>query len=89
LYEGGNQKEMLKRAASLVATGVQMIALLALSDDGKPSYDHTVAQAFAGLGIPSFACTPDLFPELMAAAINRDDIANWAAARDIVIAAGT
>lgn len=89
LYEGGNQKEMLKRAASLVAAGVQMVALLALSDDGKPSYDHNVAQAFAAMGIPSFACTPDLFPELMAAAINREDIATWAAARHIVIAAGT
>ncbi len=30
LYEGGNREEMLKRAASLVESGVQMIALLAL-----------------------------------------------------------
>ncbi len=86
LYEGGDQKEMLKRASSLVAAGVQMIALLALSDEGKPSYDHEVSQAFAKLGIPSFACTPDLFPDLMAAAINREDISNWAAAREIVVA---
>ncbi len=84
LYEGGNQPEMLKRASSLVAAGVQMIALLALSDEGKPSYDHNVAKAFAEMGIPSFACTPDLFPDLMAAAINREDIASWAAAREIV-----
>jgi Mg-chelatase subunit ChlD len=87
LYEGGNQQEMLKRAASLVASGVQMVALLALSDDGKPGYDHDVAKAFAAMKIPSFACTPDLFPELMAAAINREDIAAWAAAREVVVAA--
>lgn len=87
LYEGGNQQEMLKRAASLVAAGVQLLALLALSDEGKPSYDHEVARAFAELGIPSFACTPDLFPGLMAAAINREDIGQWAAARDIVTGA--
>jgi Mg-chelatase subunit ChlD len=86
LYEGGNQKEMLKRASSLVAAGVQMMALLALSDEGKPSYDHEISKAFAVMGIPSFACTPDLFPELMAAAINREDIAGWAAAREIVVA---
>jgi Mg-chelatase subunit ChlD len=86
LYEGGDQQEMLKRASSLVAAGVQMIALLALSDEGKPSYDHDVAAAFAAMSIPSFACTPDLFTELMAAAINREDIASWAAARDIVTA---
>jgi Mg-chelatase subunit ChlD len=88
LYEGGDQQEMLRRAASLVAAGVQFIALLALNDDGAPAYDHKVAAAFAGLGIPSFACTPDLFPELMAAAINRQDIAQWAAARDIVTSRG-
>src|SRR5205823_7899672 len=29
LYEGGNREEMLKRAAALTASGVQMIALLA------------------------------------------------------------
>jgi Mg-chelatase subunit ChlD len=86
LYEGGNQQEMLKRASSLVAAGVQMIALLALSDEGKPSYDHDVAAAFAAMGISSFACTPDLFPELMAAAINREDLSQWAAAREIVVA---
>jgi Mg-chelatase subunit ChlD len=83
LYEGGDQAEMLKRAASLAASGVSLIALLALSDEGAPGYDHGVAQSFAGFGIPSFACTPDLFPELMAAAISREDIGVWAAARDM------
>lgn len=86
LFEGGNQQEMLKRAASLVASGVQMIALLALSDDGAPAYDHNVASAFAGSGIPAFACTPDLFPELMAVAISRSDISQWAASREIITA---
>jgi hypothetical protein len=88
LYEGGNQQEMLKRAAALSGAGVQFIALLALNDDGAPGYDHSVAAAFAGFGIPSFACTPDLFPELMAAAINRQDITQWAAAREIVTSRG-
>src|SRR5499426_1382373 len=80
LYEGGSREEMLKRAAALAGSGVQLIALLALSDDGAPGYDHNGAAALAGLGAPSFACTPDLFPDLMAAAINRQDIAQWAAA---------
>ena len=79
---------MLKRAAALTGDGVQMVALLALSDDGSPSYDHGVAAAFSEFGAPSFACTPDLFPELMAAAIGRQDLAQWAAARDIVTARG-
>ncbi|NWJ98500.1 MAG: VWA domain-containing protein [Chloroflexi bacterium] len=88
LYEGGNQAEMLKRAATLVGAGVQMVALLALSDEGAPGYDHQVAAAFAGMGIPSFACTPDLFPALMAAAINRDDLSQWAATHDLVTTRG-
>jgi hypothetical protein len=89
LYEGEGTEEMLKRVASLVRSGVQFITLLALSDDGAPSYDHEVAASFAGFGIPSFACTPDLFPEMMAAAINRQDIMQWAASREIVAAHGT
>lgn len=36
LCEGGNAKEMLKRAANLVSAGVQVVALLALSDEGAP-----------------------------------------------------
>jgi hypothetical protein len=88
LYEGGSREEMLKRAAGLVESGVQMIVLLALNDDGAPSYDHGNAAALAAFGVPAFACTPDLFPELMAAAIERQDLAQWAAARDIVIPRG-
>src|ERR671933_489643 len=79
LYEGGNREEMLKRAASLVASGAQVVALLALNDQGAPSFDGSIATAFASFGIPSFACTPDLFPDLMAAAIGRQDLNLWAA----------
>lgn len=78
LYEGGNPSEMLQRAATLVGSGVQMVALLALSDRGAPSYDNNHAQAFGALGIPAFACTPDIFPDLMAAAIERRDLQAWA-----------
>lgn len=41
------------------------------------------------MGIPTFACTPDKFPDLMAAAIQNQDITTWAAANDIPIAAPT
>jgi Mg-chelatase subunit ChlD len=71
LFEGGNADELLRRIADLTAAGTQVIALLALNDDGAPAYDHDIADALAGLGIAAFACTPDAFPDLMAAAINR------------------
>jgi hypothetical protein len=45
-----------------------------------------MAAAFAALGVPAFACTPDLFPDLMAAAIERRDLAGWAAGHDLALA---
>ncbi|WP_026554551.1 VWA domain-containing protein [Arthrobacter sp. 35W] len=84
LYEGGIAEEMLRRAATIVGAGTTMIALLALSDAGQPSFDSTHAGALAGIGVPAFACTPDLFPDLMAAAIERRDVGEWAASHDIV-----
>jgi Mg-chelatase subunit ChlD len=78
LYEGGIRDEMLRRMAALTSAGVQVVALLALSDDGAPGYDRENAAALAGLGIPAFACTPDAFPELLATALARGDIGAWA-----------
>ncbi|MEU6411249.1 VWA domain-containing protein [Microbispora sp. NPDC046933] len=71
LYEGGPREEMLRRIAAMTAAGVQVIVLLALSDEGAPQYDHDNAAALAAMGVPAFACTPDAFPGLMAAAIER------------------
>ena len=84
LYEGGVEAMLLRRAAELVDSGVQFITLLALSDEGAPAYDRDLAGKLAALGVPSFACTPDAFPGLMAAAIRRDDVASWAAGQGLV-----
>ncbi|MFI7439868.1 VWA domain-containing protein [Nonomuraea indica] len=78
LFEGGVREELLRRVAALTQAGVQVIVLLALSDEGAPSYDHDNAAALAALGVPAFACTPDAFPDLMAAAIERRDLTRWA-----------
>lgn len=86
LIEGGSHERLIKRAVNIVNAGIQMVALLALNDQGAPSYDHKTAAEFSALGVPSFACTPDLFPELMATALNRNDINMWAAKHDIKIA---
>ena len=83
LCEGGNRDEMISRAAELVQSGVTVICLLALSDEGAPWYDEQNAAHFAELGIPTFACTPDLFPDLMAAAINKQDLSLWASRNNI------
>jgi Mg-chelatase subunit ChlD len=84
LYEGGNNDELLKRTAKILGSGVQMISLLALADDGAPCFDARNAANFTAMGSPTFACTPDLFPDLMAAALNKQDVAQWAAQQGIV-----
>ena len=88
LYEGGNQEEMKKKAAAIVQSGTQLIVLLALNDDGAPSYDHQNAQFLANIGVPVFACSPDKFPELMATALTKQDISQWAAMNEIGIKKG-
>ena len=84
LYEGGNRQQMLKRMAAIIGSGVQLVTLLALNDEGAPMYDHRIAEELGKMGSPAFACSPDKFPDLMAAAIQKQDISQWAAANDIV-----
>ncbi|MBT5019896.1 MAG: VWA domain-containing protein [Planctomicrobium sp.] len=84
LYEGGDAQQFLSRVARLKASGVAVICLLALNDDGAPSFSEHLADHLASLDVPAFACTPDLFPDLMAAAIQKQDIHAWAAKHEIV-----
>ena len=85
LYEGGNLKELMDRVQDIAQSGAQFIALLALSDQGTPSFDKNVAGELANLNIPAFACTPDLFPDLMAAAIQKTMIKQWAAKHNVIV----
>ncbi len=69
LYEGGVQGALVTRLAELVRRGVTCMALLALSDEGTPGYDHDTAAELATVGVPAFACTPDAFADVLAAAL--------------------
>jgi len=84
LIEGGVERNLLQRTNELVQSGVQFITLLALSDEGAPCYDRELAAKMSQLGVPSFACTPDKFPSLMAAAIKKEDISLWAGKEQMV-----
>jgi hypothetical protein len=86
LMEGGDAASLLARLAGLVGRGVNVIVLLSLTDTGTPWHDAAMAAKVAALGIPVFACTPDQFPDLMAAALKREDIQAWAAREDIKLA---
>jgi hypothetical protein len=85
LYEGGNVQQMRLKIEEIVSSGVQMVCLLALDDSGAPSYDTQNARFLANLNVPVFACTPDMFPDMMAAAISKQDMTQWAGNQDIVL----
>ena len=83
LFEGGRVSEMLRRTSHIKSSGAQFITLLALNDKGAPMFDRELAGAYAQMDIPAFACTPDLFPDLMAAAIKKESITGWMARQGI------
>ncbi|MFC5401366.1 VWA domain-containing protein [Cohnella soli] len=74
LYEGGNQAEMIRRLGEMKQAGVKALCLLALSDEGVPSYDENVAKKLAKLGIPCFGCSPNRLPELIEGALKAMDL---------------
>ncbi len=69
LYEGGNGALMRRRVGELVASGVTVVVLLALSDEGTPAHDHEHAAALAALGATVMSTTPDAFPDVLAKAL--------------------
>jgi len=79
LYEGGNQASLVKRMEEMHESGVKVICLLALSDKGTPDYDEGLARRLSQIGIPCFACTPGLLPELLEGAIKGRDLNELAA----------
>ncbi|MCB9140129.1 MAG: VWA domain-containing protein [Caldilineaceae bacterium] len=86
LFEGGDKETLVRRISSLVNDDVQVIVLLTLDDKGAPRFNRTLAAQIAELGVAAFSCTPDLFPDLMGAAINGHDIRQWAAGNGVVTA---
>ena len=56
LYEGGDRPRSSSRAcAQLVDSRVKVVCLLALSDSGRPAYDHDIAAELGGWGSPASA----------------------------------
>ena len=74
LEEGGNRAALLRRLEELKSSGVTVVCLLALAGGGRPYYDAQMAQRVAGLGIPCFACNPQLLPQLLERAFRGQDL---------------
>lgn len=76
LEEWGNHGALINKMRYLKESGVTVICLLAISDDGEPYYNKDLANKFAGFGIPSFACSPNLLPELLEKTLKGESIEN-------------
>jgi hypothetical protein len=69
-----NQPKFEKRIEELIAGGLKAVTLLAISDQGKPSYNHDLAKKLTNLGMPCFGCSPDRLPDLLAAVLKGQDL---------------
>ncbi|MGB2130304.1 MAG: VWA domain-containing protein [Marinobacterium sp.] len=88
LYENGDKKALVQCAQRIIEGGTNLVTLLALSDDGAPISNRHIASQFTALGSPAFACTPDLFPPLMAAALERRDLHQFASSNNLPVVTG-
>ncbi|TAF34987.1 MAG: VWA domain-containing protein [Cytophagales bacterium] len=66
LFEGGNERLMLQNFREIIASGIKIVVLLSLSDQGTPSYNQNMAWQLQEMGITVMSCTPDAFPDLVA-----------------------
>lgn len=77
LEEGGNRAAFLRRMEEMKASGVQVVSLLAIADGGKPYYDTHMAGRLSALGIPCFACNPQMLPELLKRTLKGEDLGQF------------
>jgi len=73
LYEGDLVDNMFGVIQSMQREGVKIVSLLSLDNEGIPSFDKKNGATLASMDIPSFACTPQQFPALMADLFNQKE----------------
>ena len=76
LYEGGDRQQLVARMRQLVDSRVKTLCLLALTDSGRPSYDHELARELSALGVPCFGCTPKLLVQVIERILKNQDLSS-------------
>ena len=66
--EGGSVSSLVTRVRGLADSGLTMLGLASLTDDGAPWFDRTVADKLAAVGMRIAAMTPDRFADWLAEA---------------------
>jgi Mg-chelatase subunit ChlD len=74
LFEGGDAEGLCARMRQLADSRVKSVCLLALSDSGKPSYNHELARRLSELGTPCFGCTPKLLVQVVERVMKGQDL---------------
>ncbi len=73
-----NESRFVKKMEYLLESGIKAVTLLAISDSGKPSFNESLANKLAKLGMPCFACIPDRLPDLLATVLRGNWLAEFA-----------
>jgi hypothetical protein len=73
-----NENRFVKRMEFLLESGIKAVTLLAISDQGQPSFNQNLAEKLVKLGMPCFGCTPDRLPDLLAAVLKGHDLGKFA-----------
>ncbi|MFO0661309.1 MAG: VWA domain-containing protein [Polyangiaceae bacterium] len=82
LIEGGDQSQLVQRLGDMASNGVRAMVLLALNDSGVPCYDENLAKRITNVGVPCFACTPTVLPNMLEAVLKGRDLGAVAAQFD-------
>ncbi|CAN5917094.1 VWA domain-containing protein [soil metagenome] len=76
LFEGGDAGQLVARVRTLCESKTKVLVLLALSDEGTPSYDHDLAAQLTALGAYCFGCTPKLLVKVVETIMKHQDPAS-------------
>lgn len=73
-----NENRFVKKMEFLLESGLRAVTLLAISDQGQPSFNSNLAEKLSKLGMPCFGCIPDRLPDLLAAVLKGQDLHRFA-----------
>ena len=68
-YEGGNERDLVKRTSEMSQAGTRLIGLGALGYDAKPDYCKRTAKKLSKVGMDILVCTPEKLADCMGAII--------------------
>jgi VWA domain containing CoxE-like protein len=79
LYDtSAHEAKFVQKMEELLESGIKAVTLLAISDQGKPSFNHDLAKKLTNLGMPCFGCSPDMLPDLLTAVLKGHDLQRFA-----------